>query len=615
MPDPRERLRLRFAWLGGRARYGEPAVKWLSIRQLLRTATEVALSAVFARFADQRLTLPRTPVDHFALTPKDHTGAVRVDYAADTGDGFDATLAVGRLLVSGRDDHGVESGPARLLVLGGDEVYPVASAPNYRGRLTRVLDVAWALHGAGVATRPPVLALPGNHDWYDGLVSFRRTFCESWASVDNTLDADGLAVIGDLEPAAVGDRRDQAGGWRTVQSRSYFSVRVHPRWWMWGIDSQLDAPIDALQVEYFRRATARLQPGDGVVVCTATPSWLEADGDTPARFRHEETPLFTLTHFLRTVLDADDPRIRLLLTGDKHHYAHFAPEEQQPASTSERSWKPGPELVTCGGGGAFTSSTHHLPEHLSVPWGRPRAPAGGGPRPPAVATRYGRERTYPSKKQSEDMRAGIWKVGWRSGVIFPALLAGLLLWVFGSLLQHGEVHGPSQASLLPMGVTALVAAAFASIGLKGGAGESAWGRRAKLVLVVLGHLMLYAVCLAVAAAGWRLLPFAPAGAWVCVTLLFLVLGPFAFGIYLWASDKVGFHELEAFSAMRSTQYKSILRLTFEADQVRVTALGMPDVPSSRRKDQQLSKTSPALSCELIETFVVRREAGPATPAP
>jgi hypothetical protein len=42
---------------------------------------------------------------------------------------------------------------------------------------------------------------------------------------------------------------------------------------------------------------------------------------------------------------------------------------------------------------------------------------------------------------------------------------------------------------------------------------------------------------------------------------------------------------------------------------------MPDVPSARRKDQQLTATSPALSCELIETFVVRREAGSLPPAP
>ena len=45
---------------------------------------------------------------------------------------------------------------------------------------------------------PDMYALPGNHDWYDGLTSFMRLFCQGgWV-----------------------------GAWRTRQRRSYFAVKL-----------------------------------------------------------------------------------------------------------------------------------------------------------------------------------------------------------------------------------------------------------------------------------------------------------------------------------------------------------------------------------------------------
>lgn len=268
--DVRETLQLK----GRSGRYGKSAVKWLSVRQLLRTTKEVVLAQVFAKFADQRVTMATADADFYSLTPATHTGPVRVDFAADTGDGFDATYTVARLLARGDMTAAAFSGPADLLVLGGDEVYPVASADNYRWRFAKVFEAAWRLwEGGSDAYRPTVLALPGNHDWYDGLTSFRRLFCESWAAVDAERDELGLVKIGRQESATTKAARDAAGGWHTAQSRSYFAVRVHPHWWVWGLDSQLDAPIDAAQLDYFRAAADHLGPEDGLVVCVATPSW------------------------------------------------------------------------------------------------------------------------------------------------------------------------------------------------------------------------------------------------------------------------------------------------------------------------------------------------------
>ena len=75
---------------------------------------------------------------------------------------------------------------------------------------------------------PALFAVPGNHDWYDGLTAFLRFFCQGgWV-----------------------------GGWKTEQRRSYFAVKLPQRWWLLGIDIQFDTYIDAPQIDYFRTVAA-----------------------------------------------------------------------------------------------------------------------------------------------------------------------------------------------------------------------------------------------------------------------------------------------------------------------------------------------------------------------
>ena len=92
-----------------------------------------------------------------------------------------------------------------------------------------------------------MVAVAGNHDWYDGLTSFLRLYCR------------GLDV----------------GGWRTEQSRSYFTLKLPHRWWLLGIDVVLDQFIDVPQLDYFKDVVDRhMQPGDRVIVTLHQPSWM-----------------------------------------------------------------------------------------------------------------------------------------------------------------------------------------------------------------------------------------------------------------------------------------------------------------------------------------------------
>src|SRR3954452_18889787 len=107
-------------------------VRWLAAGELLRTAVKVVLSWPVADYADRREVQAALPATTMTLAP-DADGGLWFDHVADLGDGFDPTYTVARLLAA--DDlvvgppQGLGTQPlrlarGRLLVLGGDEVYP-----------------------------------------------------------------------------------------------------------------------------------------------------------------------------------------------------------------------------------------------------------------------------------------------------------------------------------------------------------------------------------------------------------------------------------------------------------------------------------------------------------
>ncbi len=97
----------------------------------------------------------------------------RRDFIADTGDDATVSEAVARLPLSAEYEVDGEVLPrGDVLVHGGDLAYPVATVREVTRRLigpfNRVFEPLcdWS--------KPRVLlAIPGNHDWYDGLDGFR----------------------------------------------------------------------------------------------------------------------------------------------------------------------------------------------------------------------------------------------------------------------------------------------------------------------------------------------------------------------------------------------------------------------------------------------------------
>ncbi|MDQ2921174.1 MAG: metallophosphoesterase, partial [Acidobacteriota bacterium] len=235
-----------------------------------------------------------------------------IDYVADTGDGWDSTYAVAYQVGQPQLDLQGTGEPiprGDILVFGGDQVYPVANRKSYRERLVEPYEAALP------ETNPPsphVFAVPGNHDWYDSLVSFTRLFCS----------------------------RRWFGGWKTRQSRSYFALKLPHRWWLIGVDVQLDSDIDIPQVKFFKRIARRMGEGDRVILCTAEPHWIFAKIYKQYDAEINENNLAFLDKKVFT-----KQQIAVYLSGDLHHYRRHATDG-------------GLQKITAGGGGAFLHPTH-----------------------------------------------------------------------------------------------------------------------------------------------------------------------------------------------------------------------------------------------------------------
>src|SRR5215207_9772587 len=126
-----------------------PMTGWFDPVLLIRTGIRAAVSTVFGRFADRREAIaaanaiaPAPPDDE--LNYSEHQGDFWFDYLADTGDGWNPTYAMARLVSDDALPAPLEDLPrGRLLVLGGDQVYPSASRTEYAERFRAPFDEAW----------------------------------------------------------------------------------------------------------------------------------------------------------------------------------------------------------------------------------------------------------------------------------------------------------------------------------------------------------------------------------------------------------------------------------------------------------------------------------------
>ena len=523
----------------------QPAVRWMDPSLLVRAGVEVVVSGTFGKLADKRETQldPQGPFDYSGA------GELWLDYLSDTGDGWEATYTMAHLLAKPDLKIGGETLPrGRLLLLGGDQVYPSAGPEAYEDRFKGPFSCA--LPRSETGREPHMYATPGNHDWYDGLSSFLRLFCTGrWI-----------------------------GGWQTRQRRSYYALALPHDWWVWAIDIQLDSYIDEPQLRYFRDQP--LKPGDKVILLTAKPSWAKAhDGRVePVSWRY-------LSFFEERMVRDRGARLVATITGDSHHYARYEPTGE---GTTEA-----PTRITAGGGGAYLSPTHTLKRRLELrPLGRQSASGAFEQRP--VMT-YTRERIYPTQPDSERLGRGIVKLARLNpglGRLIGAFYALLALAILGSLnagpdrlAQDATADGFAGFLSGAAGALAIVLALVLFAGVFGGTEiKPAPGDRRGLGLtlarIALAGLQTALQLLSVTAVVWAALKLAPelCDAAILVWLL-AVAASYAAGALvgptLWGSFLLVVHRTrgpkapesanQVFSGQSIADYKNFLRIRLAPD--------------------------------------------------
>jgi hypothetical protein len=496
----------------------------------------------------------------------------------------------------------------RFLLLGGDQVYPTASRSEYQQRFRAPFEEAYAPDGVGRwapggADAPHLYALPGDHDWHDGLNAFLGLFCRRRIPLAGGLGAarDGAVIAGR----------------QTNQTRSYFALKLPGGWWLWGTDSQMKGYIDQPQIDYFSHAARHwMEPKSKLILCVGEPVWENAvSGRVDDRYR-------SFNYLERLAGLARDPhsnepmghRLKLVLTGDSHHYSRFV----EDGAEADRHY------VTCGGGGASTSATHQLGTR-SIPSEYPA---------PGVAGSWGSHmRTfriagdgaalYPTAARSR-------RLSFRNLAFpilnrqFTLLLSGIFLTLNWILAYNASATGRGDfATLLRQGDAGAALGAYGQLVLLSPAAPAilallllaAWAladaadKPALRLLLGAGHMAAHLAAVAAASiavvrltGGWWDGGWGSAGVLIAASLAAGLSSAFVAGLYfIFAMNVLKRQTGYGFASLKIQGFKSFLRLRIDKDSnLTVHAIGLERAP----KDSGKTLRRPPLHPHLIEKIVI-----------
>jgi hypothetical protein len=590
-------------------------VKWYSPGHLVSTGWRSIVSEIFGQYADQRIM--QATIDGFApevmakvvgrynysdLRQLGDGNEVWVDYVADLGDGFDSTYAMASLIgAPSLDIDGAGKLPGgKLLIMGGDQVYPYPTRRAYRERFTFPYSTALPA-SKDDDWRRLLFVLPGNHDWYDGLSSFDYMFCKArfGHSAENRI-----------------------GGWLCPQHRSYFAIRLPHNWWIWGADIQLAQYLDAGQVLYFEGVAEAMKqhPTEApkLILCTAEPSW---NYDKAETLQGEDN----LSHITKIATGAG-ARVCAVVAGDLHHYSRYVATDV------------GTSFITAGGGGAYFSPTHVLQNIRKISWGgnkldlqlRRKVKDGQSTDEPTCWPSRGTSRLLSLKTLAFPFRNYGFAVA--LGIIY-----WVMIWMFSTTPYGGKTVGETLISDPNFhwwpGIFLLAPFAAATNVILGiwclvlwvvlyGYADGAWGGKVRLVLGTLHWLahisMMIALYYAVSYFSFYLvdtlwpqaremlqnLELKSSGDVRELFRTIVIFPPvmifiggigagFVWGAYLTISCLFGLHCDQAFASMGIPDFKNFLRMKVEPSKLTIYPIGLRKTP--RRRSWRFAKRGDAAS--------------------
>jgi hypothetical protein len=251
----------------------------------------------------------------------------------DTGEGDASQHAVVKpLLACGSDTD--------FMVVCSDVIYPSGDAEDYGAKF----------YGPYEDYPRPIHALPGNHDWYDGLVGFMHHMCGAEVSLLPTVEGEASSLGERLRrllwrrPAqrSPGERRRSEADRRSDQRSPYFAIETGPLLVV-GIDTGMGGEIDLEQGEWLRRISREVDKPK--LLLTGKP--LYVDGE------YHPQPIEdggTVDEIVR----APEHNYVAAIGGDIHNYQRYSVRV---------SGREAPlQYIVSGGGGAYMSATHRVPK-------------------------------------------------------------------------------------------------------------------------------------------------------------------------------------------------------------------------------------------------------------
>lgn len=577
--------------------YKQPVmINWYRPRMLLNIGLKAMISGTFGNYADRRELEAALDSnidkgwdeleEEYCKDKKD----IWIDVVNDTGDSFNSTFAIAKSVAAQslefkyEDEKGqtqtVTTPRGKLLIFGGDEVYPFPTMDEYENRF--IIPYASACDDPSLLNkqdnRPHLYAIPGNHDWYDGLGNFIKLFCQ----------------------------QRTIGIWSTKQHRSYFALPLPNRYWIWATDIQLNSDIDEPQLCYFRAIAQKMQNGDKVILITAEPAWVYNQ-------IHQSDRSFQRLQFFvdKHIRDEDNKigkrfKLAATLTGDFHHYARYCNKENPN----------GHQYITAGGGGAFLHLTHNLPEYLNSLRGSD--------------CKIHREKIFPDEKESRRLLLGnfIFPV---KNIFFTALFFCIYLlffwiiqgheprnlqakndlfgigWSFIQYVAHSTFRAPSVMIMTLVLVGGFYA--FTDVNVRSYVSARvigfihAIGQAAILFscLYMLSRLVIYGSMEQDPL--WQKLLYV-----VIYCGVGSILAALFMGIYLYMSNRLfDMHINEASSSFASPNYKNFLRLHVHDNGLTIYPVGIKKVPKNWKQEQHIDekkKITYSFSGNTVETFLI-----------
>ena len=567
------------------------AIRWFGVTSLFGHARHFAASAIASESVDARDWMRPQRAEELLQAVSGVLGAgaaiggaagatlaerrgpepLWIDFVADTGDDRDVSVAVARWIFAEYEVEGRTLPRGDLLVFGGDIAYPVATADEIDARMVEPFNEVLEAQAADDDRVRPVLAIPGNHDWYDGLDGFARLFRRSVRKevppgtslpppstrttrgrrrrrgrstglVARQLHLDEVRGLLGLVLGAVASvraffrggsvkrtKRLELDGYEAVQEASYWALPLGPHLELWGCDRQL-RKMDFRQRAFFR-ARRRAAPTARVLIVGPDPA---------LAFGERNEPGARVMSACGLSFDKDEV---FYLTGDVHHY------ERRPLGRSLH--------VIAGGGGAFVHGTRIRP-----------GPGG----PPAAA--------FPDAATSRWLVAQV-------PVKLMAGKAGLLAHIAFALLASIEL-GVGVAGRFAFAASAWVITLGAIAGLYFVAGHHRTHARRVFAICVPFGLALGLLPYVLRRALPHVLPHLARDG--VVVLVSAFAGALLFGLFLTVLAVTGLEHQQAFSVLGHPGFKHFVRLCVHPDgRVEGWTIG---------KDDTLAEGPP----ELIDRF-------------